>query len=300
MSRHVSYSELSDFRQCPHKHSLAYRQKWSAPEIPGAPTTVGSLFHEVMQANYRLNHERVVDGLPERSVDALTIVNLLHDAEGEQDVTQELVEWMYQGYIECYGGDSDWDILESEKVSEIGLPIPGGTRKSPIKMKVKIDNLRRHRPTGLIWLWDYKTGKNFPNELGLEMDDQFPTYQWAYEQMGYTIEGVMFDFARTQKNKGPMELDNRFRRIPVFSPPERLQYTAEAAWRTAKRISALNNTLPERTTSARWCVERCKFTEPCLFGMKGGDEAEFMRSLGYTVYDHNAKEAAAEETSDDE
>jgi hypothetical protein len=286
--RHISYSELSDFRQCPFKHDLAYRQRWTPPEAPGALAT-GSLFHKVMEAHYRIE--------PEKSIDSLAIATLLYAEDGTQNETQELVSWMYAGYLERYGADEEWEVLEVEKKSEVGLPVPGGKRRSPIRLKVKIDNLRRNVETGLFWLWDYKTNSRFPNELGLEMEDQFPLYQWAYEQMGYTIEGVMYDCARTQRNKGPMELDARFKRIPMYYPPERQQYAAEAAWRTAKRISALNRTERERTTSARWCVERCKFTEPCLAGMKGMDENEFMLSLGYTIYDPTAKTRAAEEAA---
>jgi hypothetical protein len=245
-----------------------------------------------MEAHHRIE--------PEKGIDSLTIASLLFNDDETQDETQELVSWMYSGYLECYGSDPEWEVIETEKKSEVNLPVPGGKRKSPIKLKVKIDNLRKHVETGLFWLWDYKTGARFPNEIGLEMDDQFPLYQWAYEQMGYKIEGVMFDFVRTQRNKGPMELDARFKRIPVYSSPERLRYSAEAAWHTAKRISALNRTERERTTSSRWCIERCKFTEPCLAGMKGLDEEEFMRSLGYTIYDPEAKKVEEATTSEDD
>lgn len=270
---HVSYSELSDFRQCAHKHDLGYVQKWTPAEVSPA-LNKGRLWHQVMEAHYRM------DG----GIDSLAIATLLHPEDGEQSEVQNLVEWMYEGFCECYGQDDEWEVLEIEKVDEVNLPIPGGKRRSPIKLKIKIDQLRRHVPSGKLWLWDFKTGARFPNELGLDLDDQFTLYQWGYEQLGYEIEGIVYDFARTQRNKGFMELDTRFIRIPVFRTPEQLWNTAHDAWRTARRMSHLTGGVADRATNSRSCIERCSFTEPCLSGRKGLDEQEFLRSMGYTKY----------------
>jgi len=286
--RHIAYSELSDFRQCPHKWQLGYRDRWTPAEV-SASLNKGRLFHEVMEAHYR----------PE-AVDSITVADLLYAPDGTQDEVQNLVEWMYDGYCERYAQDSEWEILEVEKKSEVGLIIPGGTRRSPIKLKIKIDQLRRHIPTGKFWLWDFKTGSRFPNELGLDLDDQLTLYQWGYEQLGYEIEGLVYDFVRTQRNKGPMELDARFIRIPVYRSPEQLQNTAYDAWRTAIRMSHLTRGVAERATSSRMCIERCSFTESCLAGRKGLDEEEFMRSLGYTIYDPEAKKVEEATVSEDD
>lgn len=285
---HVSYSELADFRQCAHKWQLGYVEKWTPAEVSAA-LNKGRLWHEVMEAHYRK------DG-----VDCLSVADLLHPVDGEQDDVQVLVEWMYEGFLQRYGQDEEWEVLESEKRDEINLPIPGGKRRSPIHLVIKIDQLRRHRATGKLWLWDFKTGARFPAELGLDLDDQFTLYQWGYEQLGYEIEGIVYDFARTQRNKGPMELDVRFVRIPVFRTPEQLLNTAYDAWRTALRMSHLTKGVSDRATNSRQCIERCSFTEPCLMGRKGFDEQEALETHGYTIYNHNAKEVAAEDPSDDE
>ena len=276
--RHVSYSELADFRQCAHKHDLGWRQKWTPAEVSEA-LNKGRLWHQVMEAHYRRD-----------SIDCLTVADLLHPADGsEQDEVQNLVEWMYNGFCDLYGADERWEILEVEKRDEVNLPIPGGKRRSPIKLVIKIDQLRRDRETGLLWLWDFKTGSRFPSELGLDLDDQFTLYQWGYEQLGYKIEGIYYDFARTQRNKGPMEPDTRFIRIPIFRTEEQLLNTAYDAWRTARRMSHLTQGVSDRATNSEMCVRRCSFTEACLAGRKGLDEIAFMESMGYTIYDHNAK-----------
>jgi hypothetical protein len=283
---HVSFSELADFRQCAHKHYLSYVEKWTPAEVSPA-LNKGRLWHEVMQAHYRI----------EGGVDSLAISALLHPEDGEQSEIQGLVEWMYEGFRERYGQEEEWEVLEIEKRDEVNLPIPGGKRRSPIKLVIKIDQLRRHIPSNALWLWDFKTGSRFPNELGLDLDDQFTLYQWGYEQLGYPIEGIVYDFARTQRNKGPMELDTRFIRIPIFRTAEQLQNTAYDAWRTARRMSHLTQGVSDRATNPRQCVERCSFTESCLAGRKGLDEIAFMESMGYTKY---VKEVADDDTSDDE
>jgi hypothetical protein len=144
-----------------------------------------------------------------------------------------------------------------------------------------VDQIRRNRVTGQLWLWDFKTGKRFPNELGLDLDDQFSLYQWGLAQEGLDIFATMYDFVRTQRNKGAMSLDERFVRIPVFRTEQQLLATAEDAWRTAKRISALNHSDPERATNSELCVRRCSYTEACLAGRKGLNEIAFLESNGY-------------------
>ena len=283
---HVSYSELADFRQCAHKWYLGYVEKWTPAEVSAA-LNKGRLFHEVMQAHYRLKG----------GVDSLAIATLLHPEDGEQSDVQNLVEWMYAGYVECYGQDEDWEVLEVEKRDEVNLPIPGGKRRSPIKLVIKIDQLRRHVPSGKIWLWDFKTGARFPNELGLDLDDQLTLYQWGYEQLGYEIEGIVYDFIRTQRNQGPMALGARFVRIPVFRTPEQLENTAFDAWRTARRMSHLTGGISDRATNSRQCIERCSFTEPCLMGRKGLDEIEALKAHGYTKY---VRQEVATDAGDDE
>lgn len=284
---HVSYSELSDFRQCAHKWHLGYVEKWTPAEVSAA-LNKGRLWHQVMEAHYRMGNG---------DIDALAINALLHPDDGEQSEVQNLVEWMYAGFCERYGQDEDWEVLEIEKRDEVNLPIPGGKRRSPIKLVIKIDQLRRHVSTGKLWLWDFKTGARFPSELGLDFDDQACLYQWGWEQLGYEIEGIVYDVARTQRNKGPMELDARFVRIPMFRTPDQLWNTAYDAWRSARRMSHLTKGISDRATNQRTCIERCSFNEPCLAGRKGLDEIGFMESMGYTKY---VKEIVPAESEDDE
>jgi hypothetical protein len=263
---------------CPHKHQLAYRERWE-PEKEAPALSKGRLFHDVLAAHYLATR----DGLSPSS----GVTNVLVGCPDEE--LTELVSWMYVGYLDAYGLDPDWEILEVESTREIWLPTERGGR-SGFRLKVKIDLLIRDE-VGRTWLVDHKTAGDFASELGLDLDDQFSLYQWALERCGVPVHGVIYNCARTRRNKTPMTLEQRFRRVMLYRTPEQLQNTAIDAWRTARRMSKAC----ERTTNSDRCTWGCSFTEPCLHGRKGGDEHDFLLSSGYRQWTNgNGNDRAGE------
>jgi hypothetical protein len=207
------------------------------------------------------------------------IVNAQHViASVEDDETRDLLSWMYEGYVETYGHDEDWTILEVEHVSETPLPTEDGGQ-SIYALKMIADLLVRD-DRGRIWLVDHKTGADFPKELGLDLDDQFSLYSWGLRQRGIDVYGVIYNAIRTRRNKGPMTLDDRFKRIHMYRTPEQLENTALDAYRTTRRMRSAQ--WAERTTNSDTCIWRCPYTEACLFGRKGGDEEDFLVAAGFT------------------
>jgi len=268
--RHVSYSELRDFRQCPFKHKLAWVDRWT-PEQVAAPLSKGRVFHSVLEAHYQALRDNT-----DPQVAALSVLDLVEDEE-----IRDLCRWMYDGYLECYGGDEDWEILDVEATHHVWLPTDR-LRRSGFRLKLRLDLLVRDRE-GRVWLVDHKTGSRFPSEVGLDLQDQDSLYQWGLGQVGVgcsKVYGVVYNLCRTQRNKGPMALEDRFRRVAMHRSPVQLVNTAIDAWRTAKRISAARH--PERTTDSELCMRMCPFTEACLHGRKGGDVEEFLASQGFT------------------
>lgn len=283
--RHVSYSELSTYRQCPHKHHLSYVEHWNPPET-GPALTRGRLFHEVLAAHYTSLKDGTTNTAFER-IDAI-----------EDKETCELIRWMYEGYLDCYGLDTGWTILEVEQQDEVWLPTEEGATlrrighyrggkvgRSTYRLKMIKDLLVRDEQDR-VWLVDHKTGADFPKEAGLDLDDQFSLYCWGTNELladapqRDRVHGVIYNFIRTRRNKAPMSLEDRFRRIPMYRTPEQLLNTALDAWRTTRRMR--NSEWAERTTNSDTCLWRCPFTEACLWGRKGGDEREFLESAGFT------------------
>ncbi len=281
MARHVSYSELRDGRQCLLKHHLSWVEGWT-PQIEAAPLSKGRLFHDVMQAHY---NALAVYGDYQTAAERVLYAC-------EDDEIRSLVEWMYEGYLEAYGDDEDWEILAVEEAREVWLPTATGAR-SGFRLKVRFDLLVRDQQDR-VWLVDHKTGSRFPSEIALDLQDQDSLYQWALERVWVPVYGVIYNLCRTQRNKGPMALEDRFKRIPIYRTQTQLANTAIDAWRTAKRISAAK--YPERATDSERCIRMCSFTEACLHGRKGGDMEDFLSSQGFTKRNGNGHASEGDET----
>jgi len=266
--RHVSYSELADYRQCPYKHFLSWTEGWR-PEIEAPQLSKGRAFHNVLAAHYTALKE----GRDPR-IDAQNVIQPLYEKDGD---LADLVGWMYEGYCERYRTDPKWKVLAVEHRDLFWLRTAAGTR-SGYRLKTVVDLLVADE-LGRIWVVDHKTGRNFPKEVALELDDQFQLYAWGLIQRGWKVHGVVYNFARTQRNKGPMDLDARFARYPIYYTPTQLDNTALDAWRTARRIHG--GRFVERATDREQCLWRCPFTEACLFGRKGGRIDEFLESQGF-------------------
>lgn len=285
----VSFSELDTLRQCPHKHALAYRERWVGP-VTGPALRRGILWHSVMEAHYRflmrLQQEQggVTDPRRALLLARREVMKLLVDETGHQTEDQELILWMYDGYVEFYGDDPDWEILAVEHAPQVWLPTPTGGR-SRFKLKLKIDLIARERGTRNIWVIDHKSGKDLPSKKELDIDDQFGLYTWALRSMGKNVFGSIHSAARTQRNKDQTKhfqpLDERFMRTRLYRTDQELDTLAIEAYRTFTAGYRMPTDLAPRSPNPDTCRWRCDYTDPCLASRKGADEVELLTSLGF-------------------
>ena len=273
----VTYSELDTFRQCPLKHDWSYRKKWRREPEEGSPLKKGSLWHSVMESHYLLvqRGETDLDHLRQ-----FMLQHLLTDQYGQQSPDQELIEWMYDGYLECYGVDSDWEPVLIEQAGEVPLRDAIG-RRGRYFLRFKIDLVWRERSTGRLWLVDHKTASSFSRETEIELDDQFRLYTWALRESGVPIFGIIRSDARTKRNKTPMTLDQRFRRTQTFCTEEEGRRVAEDAMRAAR--AAYSAHLPVYASAAPdRCTWRCDFLQAHLAYRRGiSDEETILRDFGF-------------------
>lgn len=285
----VSYSELDCFRQCPFKHQRAYRERWK-PATVGPALAKGTLWHQVLEHHYkaigywqRLNPGATLDAVPEGLVHEIRR-EYLSDDDGGQTEFQELIDWMYDGYIAHYGSDPQWYIVAVEHAPTIWLPTDRGGR-SRFKLKLKIDLIVREIRTDQLWLVDHKSGKDLPRGKQLELDDQFGLYTWAMHQLGMPVLGSIHSAARTQRNKDQdkhfQPLNERFARKPMYRTDIEIQNLAVEAYRAAKRAYAIPLGEADRATDPDRCSWRCDFTEPCLASRKGMDLVQFLEDKGF-------------------
>lgn len=229
----VTYSELDTYRQCPLKWSWAYRDRWGKEAKPGSPLLRGSLWHLVMEEWYQHRLPENQSDLDPKEIIRRIVEDHLHDEAGGFTPDQELIGWMFEGHIAMWGMDEGWDILAVEVAGQVKLA--DATPDHPaIWLQFKIDMVIRDRATGRIWIVDHKSASNFSRPAEIDLDDQFGLYTWALRKCGIPVFGFIRSDARTQRNKGPMELDQRFRRVQTYRSDVELESVADEAIEVAK------------------------------------------------------------------
>lgn len=297
----VSYSELDTFRQCPLKHLLAYKQRWTKPKAEDSALGKGTLWHKVMEAHYGVikRHqeapEQRLSPQYERQILAEAqdkATDLMFDPDtGKQTEVQELMQWMYAGHVEQYGIDREFSVVGIELGPHVPLPWPDG-RPSHYILKTKLDLLVKDS-FGQLWIIDHKSGANKPSEFEMQIDDQFGLYQWAMEALGYEVAGSIHSYARTTRNTGdhegaaakykPQTLDQRFERFYLNRSKRELKALADDAFAAARNAyPPQGKTLPLYSApDPRNCGWKCDFKEAHLMLREGMDLKYVMQSEGF-------------------
>lgn len=300
----VSYSELDTYRQCPLKHMLAYQERWTKAPDEDSPLTKGSLWHAVMELHY-LAIKSIQDGTPRgEALDYLArdLGVILWDGPN-QSPNQKLIWWMYQGYLEKYGYDPQWEILGVEVKFQARLVGADG-KPSRYILKGKLDLVVRDRRTGKVWIIDHKSGANLPSMMELDIDDQFGLYIWLLREAGIDVLGVIHSANRTTMNVGddpdnydpdtgePLRkgikrqtLEQRMHRTLMNRGKRELDGIARDAWAVA--VNAYP-TLADReglplysAPDPRQCAWKCDFLEAHLMARKGRPIRSALAEFGF-------------------
>lgn len=298
----ISYSELSTFRQCPLKHHLSYQRRWTKPPAVTGALAKGTLWHDVLEAHYKViarspHNGRHRSEVMDRNLLAKcweAVAPKLFDADGKQTEIQELITWMYEGYIERYGTDPEWKIVAVEHQIKTTLPTDEG-KPSAYVLKAKLDLIVYHLTWQTMWVVDHKSGSDLPTAFELDLDDQFGLYQWAMAQTGRVVQGTLHNAARTTRNKGDFPdagkgtkkqtLEQRFKRSPMARSPHALVNIALDAYHAAAAAYP-----PEGMTRSlysspnpRSCGWSCDMKEAHLMMRAGRKADEAMREQGFVV-----------------
>ena len=301
----VSYSELDTYRQCPLKHELLYRKRYTKPAKETSALAKGSLFHVVMEEHYRVikawqdDHKGKVAIRAEKQVLELArtaVLPFLVDLKtGEQSDNQQLVEWMYDGYVEKWGADLQWRIMGVEHQIITPLRDEKGNR-SIYHLKAKMDLLVRDREANdTFWVVDHKSGANLPNQMDLEIDDQFGLYTWAMNEVGKRVTGSIHNAARTTRNKGdfpdagpkysPQTLEQRHSRTHLNRSDKEIKNLALDAYKVAWNAYPPKGKGPKLYSSPdpRQCGWKCDVKEPHLLMRQGRNPHEVMTEYGFKI-----------------
>lgn len=297
----ISYSELDTFKQCPHKWQLAYEERWTKAKDEKTAAGRGTMWHQILDSHYTaLKFGEGPQGarlaVEQRVADFRSV--------GKDPDVIDLLVWMYEGYVERWGYDDEWEVLVVEYKAIVPLPFADGTL-SPFDLKMIIDLVVRHRRTGKVWIIDHKSHAALPKERELELDDQFGLYTWGLRAMGHKVFGCVYNTARTARNKGdhpeiveewrrrkaagekpgaepkPQTLDARYDRYMMSRTETETDNIAQDALATALTMHSDQNRR-ERHTNNETCKWKCDFTEACLLGRKtdAKRERQFLIDIG--------------------
>lgn len=290
----VSPSEIDTFRQCPHKHELAYKERWTK-ETTAPALLKGTRWHQVMEVHYLTIQffQQVAGGKWDEagwtgSIDETELLEQcqekvleLLDPSNEHD---ELIWWVYQGHVAQYGADLQWKILGVEHAGLFQLPDAGG-RRSRFSMKTKIDLIVRDLRLGGLWIVDHKSGKDLPKDKELDLADQFGLYHWGMRSQGHDVLGTIYNAARMHRNvdqkRHPQPLEARFRRVRMSRTDIELQCIADEAYRTMRTAYGYKPGEAPRAPNPDSCRWRCDYTDACLIARKGVDQHDALRDFGF-------------------
>lgn len=310
----VSWSQIDTGRQCPHKHELAYIERWQQPTVAGSALSKGILWHELMDVHYGFIRDQQAAGVKffanDDKIRAYLIDHgwegwikehpigkqmwpavralLYSPQDGSQTPDQELILWMYQGYLSHWGLDQHWRILAVEHGVEYPLYLPTG-RKSRFRLKTKIDLIveEAFRGRGRLILVDHKSGRNLPKHKDFALMDQFGLYEDSLRRVGRRPFGTVHSAARTHKNvdqkKNPQPLPERFERNYMARTDTELEAIAAEALRDLQTLYRYKPGEAPRHPSDDTCGWKCNFTEACLAGRRGMDEREILARSGFQI-----------------
>lgn len=293
----VSYSEIDTYRQCRLKHQLSYIERWRSSEEAEALAR-GTLFHSVMEAHYGTKKKIVDEGDEVEAQDLYLNVMpfLAEEGTGAQTERQELVEWMYRGYVELYGLDGDWEIVAVERPLTVPLRDRQG-RPTGLGLSGTVDLLVKDHAVGSgLWIVDHKTCKNLPKQKDFDMEDQTAIYTYLLKQEGLDVRGAIYNYVRTYKLQREMSLEERFlRHRTVRTDPELETITFDALELMQEAYNNHDQRVMERgevydaprTPDGERCGWKCGYTEACIAGRKYGPQKtrDYLEDIGFVRHD---------------
>lgn len=254
----TSWTELSTYRQCPHKHALQYVDGWRTDKLK-KPLAIGIAWHKILEYHYQ---GMIVDDLAGALEQIIGVLDEwdARNPESEYHEIGAALAWMYDGYRQRWSvDDSQWEIIDVE--GEIELKLPSG-----LVLYGRYDIVMRLSKR-FIWVVDHKANKALPDQKELDLDDQTPLYiAGVRRKLGLPVRGAIINAARYDQLKRPMELRERFARYPIHRTDKEIDMVLREADATA--VKAKNDPERERHPDPQQCKWRCDYLEACLAGRR--------------------------------
>lgn len=208
----VTTSERAALKRCPQRWWWEYRDGLRKTEV-AQPLWFGIGVHLALAHYYgNVGYKRKMDFIEvwDDYCDNDEISRMLKAApdgfsEDESWVdAKNLGREMLKGYHATYGGDPDWDVINTEEPFEIGIPDPRNPADDIVIFNSTFDGVYRSKRDRKVRLMEHKTAKAITTDH-LPMDDQGGSY-WAVASIvlrhkgiltaKQSIDGITYNFLR--------------------------------------------------------------------------------------------------------
>lgn len=224
-------SERGDFRRCPWLWDQVWNKHWRAKREP-TWAWFGTAIHKGLEVRYPQGNKRgeVADMLSafEESLDQ-QVRRVYTDGAtlDEQEVVdgKELGRAMLLGYVEEYGQDSQWQVIDTEGTFQIDVPHP--TKDKTIVVYCGTWDLVVYDLVEKVYkVVDHKTRRGFPGNWDFyTINDQAGSYLWVAPEVlrhkgvftgGEVIEGLVFNALRKHlPDNRPLDADGLAHNKPI-------------------------------------------------------------------------------------
>jgi hypothetical protein len=288
----VGQSEVADFRQCPLKHKLRWREGWylpaDHPELSESSDT-GTQWHAIIARHYQLIKEfqqagKEIDGEHiGREVGKFLVAYA--DAVGMTDERFALLQWMYEGYVERWGFDRDWEIVNIEQTLVTPIFNPETGERTRFMLRWTADLVVRVRSLGgRIAIIDNKTvaSSGAWSRTDVDISDQLGLYTRGWNRL-YVADPAIYSMhsqVRRDKLKRPMTLSERFSRLHGNRTDAELdEIEADLIDDLERMHSERNLARPTSHPDPKQCGWKCDFKEAHIVLRRSGGDWDAARRV---------------------
>lgn len=278
----LRFSELATLAECQLKYKLAYAERLTGDSK--ARLVLGTAFHALLEGHYKAFAQQDAAFQQRDLVQArqyagrhLNVVRQTSEGKHIDEAMLDQLRWMYEGFIEVYGTDPDYDrIISVEQRRVVKLVSHLGVR---VNLGVTADLIVHHAKYDKVLLVDHKTlsgrdaGKAATAKEN-QLDLQRGVYTASYSRQGpkrdrIQIFGALHNTIRTDKLQRTMLLAERYGRAAVYFNDREL----DAIWEEAQNLARdaveirLGRGRAKRLYSSpdpQVCSWKCQFKEPHL------------------------------------
>lgn len=191
--RKIRGSELNDFLRCRTRWDYAWRENLK-PRTPNKKLFFGTAFHVYLESLYK-------NGSQSQALNDMAKFFQETDTSGmEQQDYDELWALSYdvaENYLATWKDeDSKYRVLATEL--QFDIPLHNGlSYTGTIDLVIQDEH-------GKVWFFDHKTTASIDlYEKRADMDRQISRYWWALQQLGYDVEGFIYNIVVKEVPKKP-------------------------------------------------------------------------------------------------